>query len=75
MTNDFGIQPIHVLSGLITMSFIVIGFLWRIARSLNNTNKVMMKFLQEHEMLIRDYCERHGIEVNDLPTRLKGLAG
>lgn len=24
---------------------------------------------QEHEMLVRDYCERNGIRPQDLPTR------
>jgi hypothetical protein len=29
------------------------------------------KIFTEHEILIRDYCERKGIKLRDLPTRLK----
>lgn len=31
------------------------------------------KFLVEHEILIRDYCKREGIELRDLPTRTGGI--
>jgi hypothetical protein len=27
--------------------------------------------LMEHEILIRDYCERHNLKVTDMPTRMK----
>jgi hypothetical protein len=33
----------------------------------------LRQFSQEHEVLIRDYCERHDINMDDFPTRLKGL--
>lgn len=29
------------------------------------------RLVTEHEILVRDYCERKGIKLKDLPTRLK----
>lgn len=29
------------------------------------------RMFTEHEILIRDYCERKGIKLKDLPTRLR----
>lgn len=31
------------------------------------------KLLIEHEILIRDYCNRCGIDLRDLPTRTGGI--
>lgn len=36
-------------------------------------DRLAAKFLVEHEILIADYCKRVGIEVKDLPTRMKSL--
>jgi hypothetical protein len=36
-------------------------------------DKVVRKFLIEHEMLINWYCKEHNIELKDIPTRMKGL--
>ena len=30
--------------------------------------------LIEHEILVKDYCDRNGIEKHDLPTRGQGLS-
>jgi hypothetical protein len=68
-----GVQPVHVLLALEAGSVGVILFLWRIAKGLKRTNDIMEKFLIEHEMLIIDYCERKGIKVGSLLTRLQGL--
>ena len=32
-------------------------------------NKWVARFSMEHEILVRDYCERHNIKLSDLPTR------
>lgn len=72
--NEFGgIQPVHVWFSIIVASTIICTFLWRIAHSLRRTNSIMEKFLIEHEILVGDYCERKGIDLDKLPTRLKGL--
>jgi hypothetical protein len=42
--------------------------LWRRIETL------LAKFMIEHELLVRDYCQRKGIALEDIPTRLKGLA-
>ena len=42
----------------------ILGMGWRIDR-------VMMKYLFEHDLLILDYCERKGISITALPTRIK----
>lgn len=49
------------LGNLITV-VALIGAIWRAER-------LLQWFLVEHEILIKDYCERHGVEVKDLPTR------
>ena len=42
----------------------VVGVGWRIDR-------VLMKYLFEHDLLLIDYCERKNIELGSLPTRIK----
>jgi hypothetical protein len=39
-------------------------FLWRVERFFD-------AFLIEHEILIRWYCEQHGLVLSSLPTRIK----
>ena len=34
---------------------------------------LLSKFMIEHELLIRDYCERKHIKLEEIPTRLQGL--
>lgn len=41
----------------------IVGYAWRL-------EKIITRFLVEHEILVRDYCKRVGIKINDLPTRL-----
>lgn len=36
-------------------------------------DRLAAKFLVEHEILIADYCKRTGIEVHNMPTRIKSL--
>lgn len=36
-------------------------------------DRLAAKFLVEHEILIADYCKRMGIEVRDMPTRMKSF--
>jgi len=43
----------------------VLAFVGGIAR----IEMLLNKFLVEHEILVRDYCERHNIKPDDLPTR------
>jgi hypothetical protein len=46
-----------------------VGGAWlRVERRLN-------RFLVEHEMLVDDYCRRHGSKVRDLPTRSRSVLG
>ena len=40
-----------------------------VGRKLTRIQTVLLTRGIEHEMLIYDYCERHSIEVTDLPTR------
>lgn len=61
MHFDFTIS----LGNLLTIGLVVI-VLFRIDR-------LAAKFLVEHEILIADYCKRIGIEIEDMPTRMKGL--
>jgi hypothetical protein len=61
MHFDFTIS----IGNIITI-FVVFGALFRMDR-------LAAKFLVEHEILIADYCKRVGIEVEDMPTRMKGL--
>lgn len=49
------------------------GMLAIVLWGLRRIEKKIDKFGMEHELLVRDYCERHGIKVEDLPTRMKRL--
>lgn len=41
----------------------ILLFIWRL-------EAFSTRFMIEHEILIRDYCQRHDIEVEELPTRM-----
>jgi hypothetical protein len=53
------------LGNIVTLVAIVAMFL--------RVDRIAAKFLVEHEILVADYCKRTGIEVRDLPTRIKSL--
>lgn len=40
------------------------GTVWRV-------EGLIRRFATEHEILIRDYCVRHGLKLSDLPTRFR----
>lgn len=44
-----------------------------VAIALFRMDRIASKFLIEHEILISDYCKRIGIEVKDMPTRMRSL--
>jgi hypothetical protein len=62
---------------------IVLGFLSLIGTVIMATRKVLDMGLRvqrtvdtpmiEHEILIRDYCQRHNIPISELTTRIKTL--
>ena len=52
------------LGNLLTL-IILLGWAFRLDRLLS-------KYLVEHEILINWYCESHGISPKDLPTRTRG---
>jgi len=62
------------LGSLITL-VTIIGAIWRMERFLFSIQKLMQTFSFEHEILIRDYCERHHIDLESLPTRHEGVVG
>jgi len=56
----------NIIVGSIPAVAAVGFFLHRIERRFN--------FLMiEHEILVKDYCDRNNIEVHDLPTRVRGI--
>lgn len=71
--NGGGVQAVHVWFTVLIATTAICGFLYKIARSVKRTNDIMEKFMTEHEMLIVDYCERKGIPIDTLPTRLMSL--
>ena len=58
-------DPSISLGNILTI-LAVIGGLFRMDR-------IAAKYLIEHEILIADYCKRMGIDIDGLPTRMKGL--
>jgi hypothetical protein len=60
---DFTITFGNVLT-IASMAFLLLGINHRVSKWLDH-------FSIEHEILIRDYCERHDLRVNDLPTRFR----
>lgn len=49
------------LGNIISLA-VLFGVAWRV-------DNLFRRFAIEHEILVRDYCERHGLELSDLPTR------
>jgi len=72
--SPMAIPPFYVVVTFLASAGAVLAFLWRIAKALQKTNRILDKFLMEHEILIMDYCKRMEIDVKDLPTRLKDLS-
>jgi hypothetical protein len=58
------------LIGVISNLLVLFGGLWRLNQVAHHVQKTFDFFAIEHELLIRDYCDRHGIESRELPTRL-----
>jgi hypothetical protein len=56
-----------------TVSFGNIVTLCLVGIGLFRMDRLAAKFLVEHEILIADYCKRLGIEVKDMPTRMKSI--
>ena len=48
---------------------LVIG-LWKLSQISAHVQRTFDYFAREHEILIKDYCERHHIDIKNLPTRL-----
>lgn len=42
----------------------LLGMGWR-------ADRVLSRYLYEHEMLMQDFCDRTGVDINKLPTRIK----
>jgi hypothetical protein len=42
----------------------LLGMSWK-------ANRVISKYLYEHELLMQDYCDRNKITLSGLPTRIK----
>lgn len=43
---------------------IALGAIYRV-------ESLIRRFGMEHEILVRDYCERHNLKLEDLPTRFR----
>ena len=52
----------------VTAIVVALTAIWRVEQLLN-------WFILEHEVLVLDYCERKGIEINQLPTRTSKSRG
>ena len=72
--SSTSVPPIYVLMAFLASGGAVLFYLRRIFKALQRTNRILDKFMIEHEILIMDYCKRMEIDVKDLPTRLKGLS-
>lgn len=44
-----------------------------LVRVLMKLNRFHSRMMLEHELLVRDYCERHKILPDDLPSRMETL--
>lgn len=56
---DFTVTLGQVLT---VISFLGMG--WR-------ADRILSRYLYEHELLIQDYCERMSIDITRLPTRVR----
>jgi len=50
----------------------LVGAIIRVEYSIGRIGSFVQQFMMEHEMLIRDYCKRNNIELDELVTRYKG---
>lgn len=57
----------------ITLVFTVLGGIVTLLRNVRRVELSVIKLALEHELLIADYCTRHGITKEELVTRLKTL--
>ena len=55
------------LGNIITIATVCIAAVGMVTR----INKLLDRFFVEHEMLIKDYCDRTGQKSVDLPTRVR----
>lgn len=49
---------------------VLVGGLIKLSQISTHVQKTFDYFAIEHELIVIDYCERKGIKLNDLPTRL-----
>jgi hypothetical protein len=57
---------LQVMIGVSPLCVIMIG-------GILHLHRVLSLIAIEHEILVRDYCKRNSIPVEDFPTRVKGL--
>lgn len=65
--------PFHELAALILAGvniLALLGGLWKLHSIASHVERTFDFFAMEHELLVRDYCERKGIEMTQMPTRL-----
>lgn len=67
--HDFAI----IATGLVNVGALLAGIL-KLHKIASHVEKTFDFFSLEHEILIRDYCQRNNIDVAQLPTRLPKAA-
>lgn len=68
--NAYNWQSLCLLIGAVVNICVLVGGLWKLSQIANHVQKTFDYFAIEHEILIRDYCERNSISIAELPTRL-----
>jgi hypothetical protein len=63
-------ESICLLIGAVVNGTVLIGGLVKLSQISNHVQKTFDYFAIEHEILIRDYCQRNNLTISDLPTRL-----
>ena len=59
-----------ILGALVNVVALLTG-IWKLSQISAHVKSTFDYFAREHEILIQDYCDRKGIELKDLATRLR----
>ncbi len=64
-------ETLAIVTGALINVGVLVGGLWKLSQIARHVQRTFDYFAREHEMVMQDYAERKGIELGDLPTRIR----
>lgn len=68
--GEMTVEHMFILVAALINVGVLVGGLAKLSQISTHVQKTFDYFAIEHEILIRDYCERNNIKLTELPTRL-----